>query len=203
VKNLEKIELEAKPFLFLKPVTLVGANVSGKPNFMTLAYCNIVNQKPPIIAISSGKRHYTNIGIKENGTFSVNTPSESMVEIVDYCGLVSGRRVDKLALFETFYGKLNTAPMIKECPFNLECKVIQTIELPLNEIFMGEIVAAYSEELYLTNGRPDLKKINPIVFTMHDDHLGHSNNYWKVGEHLGRGWNIGKEFKDKMKLKDT
>ncbi|MFX1520569.1 MAG: flavin reductase family protein [Promethearchaeota archaeon] len=95
---MEKIELEAKPFLFLKPVTLIGANVNGKPNFMALAYCNIVNQKPPIIAISSGKRQHTNIGIKENGTFSVNTPSEVMIEIVDYCGLVSGRRVDKSTL---------------------------------------------------------------------------------------------------------
>jgi len=57
----------------------------------------------------------------------------------------------------------------------------------------------YSEEQYLTNNHPDVKKINPIVFSMHDDHLGHGNNYWKVGEYLGRAWSIGKEFKEEAK----
>jgi len=196
---MEKIELAVKAYLFPKPVTLVGTNVGGKPNYMTLAYCNIVNQKPPIISISSGKRHYTNIGIKENGTFSVNTPSADMVKITDYCGLVSGRRVDKSTLFETFYGKHKTAPMIKECPLNLECKVIKTVELPMNEVFIAEIVGVYVEEQYLTNGLPDMQKINPIVLSMFDDYLGRGNNYWKVVEHLGRAWSIGKELKDKNK----
>jgi flavin reductase (DIM6/NTAB) family NADH-FMN oxidoreductase RutF len=198
-ENLEKIELKAKPYLFPKPIVIVGANVGGKPNFMPVAFVGIVNMKPPMISVAMGKSHHTNIGIRENGTFSVNTPSEDMVKITDYCGLVSGKRVDKSVLFEIFYGTLKTAPMIKECPFNMEVKVIQTVELPIDEVFIGEIVGAYSEEQYLTNDQPDVKKINPIVFSMHDDHLGHGNNYWKVGEYLGRGWSIGKEFKGKAK----
>ncbi|MFX1520570.1 MAG: hypothetical protein ACFFCD_11690 [Promethearchaeota archaeon] len=62
----------------------------------------------------------------------------------------------------------------------------------MNEVFLGEIIAASTEEKYLTNGHPDVKKIKPMVFSMHDDHLGNSNNYWKVGEHIGRASSIGR-----------
>nr|MDO8082100.1 flavin reductase family protein [Candidatus Freyarchaeota archaeon] len=188
---MEKKEIGAKNYLYPMPATLVGANVGGKPNYLTVAFCGIANLNPPVISVSLNKTHYTNPGIKENKTFSVNIPSAEMVKITDYCGLVSGSKVDKSKLFETFYGKLKTAPMIKECPLNLECKLVQTLEFSVDEVFMGEIVAAYSEERYLTNGLPDIKKINPMVFSMHD------NNYWKVGELVGRAWNIGKKFKPK------
>ena len=114
--------------------------------------------------ISLSKMHYTNLGIKENGTFSVNVPSAAMADITDYCGMVSGKKYDKAKLFETFYGKLKTAPMIKECPFNVECKVIQTVEIPGHELFIGEIIAAYSDERYLTKGLPDLQKIAPFIY---------------------------------------
>jgi len=191
VKTMEKVEIGARTFLYPMPTILVGANVRGKANYLTVAYCGIMNHNPPTISIALGKSHYTNIGIKENGTFSVNIPSEELVKITDYCGLVSGHKVDKSEIFETFYGKLKTAPMIRECPLNLECKLIQTLEFPVGEAFFGEIVAAYSEERYLTGGLPDIKKINPIIFSMHD------NNYWKVGEHLARAWNIGKELKSR------
>lgn len=190
---MEKREIGAKTFLYPMPTTLVGANVGGKPNFLTIAYCGIVNHNPPAISIALSKRHYTNPGIRENKTFSVNIPSVEMVKITDYCGLVSGKNVDKSQLFDVFYGKLETAPMIKECPLNMECKLVQTLEFTVDEVFIGEIVAAYADERYLTDGLPDIKKINPIVFSMHD------NKYWKVGEHIGRAWNIGKEFKNKLK----
>ena len=187
---MEKNKLGARTFLYPMPTTLVGANVNGKPNYLTIAYCGIVQHSPAMIAVTLGKPHYTNAGIKENGTFSVNIPSAEMVKITDYCGLFSGSKVDKSKLFETFYGKLKTAPMIRECPVNLECKLVQTLDFGgTNEVFIGEIVEAYAEEQYLTDGLPDLKKINPIVFSMHD------NNYWTVGEHLGKAWKIGREFK--------
>lgn len=186
---MEKIEIGAKTFLYPMPTTLVGANVGGKPNYLTIAYCGIMDHHPPLISVALGKTHYTNMGIKENGTFSVNIPSAEMVKITDYCGLVSGHKADKSGLFETFYGKLKTAPMIKECPLNLECKVVRSLEFVIDQAFIGEIVAAYSEERYLTDGLPDIKKMEPILFSMHD------NNYWRIGEHLARAWNIGKEFK--------
>jgi len=171
------------------PAALVGALVDGRPNYLTIAYCGAVNHEPPIISVGLNKKHYTNRGIKENGTFSLNIPSADMVKITDYCGLVSGHRVDKSNIFKTFYGSLKTAPLIEECPLSLECRVVQVLELAMQNVYLGQVIQAYAEDRFLTNGLPDIKKMNPIVFSMHD------NNYWTVGEHLGRAWSIGKELK--------
>jgi flavin reductase (DIM6/NTAB) family NADH-FMN oxidoreductase RutF len=186
---MAKVEIGAKPFLYPMPTTIVGANVNGKPNYLTIAYCAMVNSRPPLIAVSLEKSHYTNPGIKENGTFSVNIPSAALMEATDYVGIVSGHRVDKSTVFEAFYGKLGTAPMVKECPLNLECKLVQTLPLVGDEVFIGEIVAVYSEEQYLTNGIPDIRKLDPIIFSIEDD------NYWRLGEHLGKAFKVGKGYK--------
>ena len=111
-----------------------------------------------------------------------------MIEETDYCGLVSGRKTEKSELFKVFYGELKTAPMIKDCPLNIECKLYDIYELPTNPMYIGEIVAAYTEEKYLTDGKPDIKKINPFVLTMPD------NSFWAVGEYLGKAWGIGKKL---------
>lgn len=171
------------------PTTLVGARVNGKPNYLTVAFCGVVQASPPMIAVTLGKMHHTNEGIRENQCFSVNIPSQDMVEITDYCGIVSGKRTDKSEIFETFYGKLETAPMIRDCPVNLECRLIDILDLGgASEVFIGEIVESYAEERYLCNEIPDIEKIKPIVFSMYD------NNYWGIGEHLGKAWSIGKNF---------
>jgi flavin reductase (DIM6/NTAB) family NADH-FMN oxidoreductase RutF len=88
--------------------------VNGKPNYITIAHVGIMD--PGTVSLSMSKAHYTNAGIKENGTFSVNIPSAKIVKETDYCGLMSGKNIDKASLFKTFYGKLKTAPMIEECP---------------------------------------------------------------------------------------
>jgi flavin reductase (DIM6/NTAB) family NADH-FMN oxidoreductase RutF len=171
------------------PTTLVGANVGGKPNYATIAYCGIVNSNPPLISVCLRRTRYTITGIKENGTFSVNIPSADMVEVTDYCGIVSGRKVDKSTLFETFYGKLETAPMIRECPLNMECKLIQTLEFATHDTLIGEIVEAYAEEQYLTDGVPDIKKIDPILYSTKD------SNYWRVGEYLAQAFSVGEKLR--------
>ena len=96
--------------------------------------------------------------------------------------------MDKSGLFETFYGKLETAPMIQECPVSFECKVIRTVELPKDELFIGEIVATYCDESCLTEGVPDLKKINPLVLLMPD------RKYVALGQEVGSAWKIGKKL---------
>ena len=92
-----------------------------------------------------------------------------MYEVTDYCGIVSGRKADKTNLFEIFYGESKTAPMIKECPLAIECKLIDIYEMPTNSLYIGEVIATYTEEKYLTNGKPDVEKMNPIVLTMTDN----------------------------------
>jgi flavin reductase (DIM6/NTAB) family NADH-FMN oxidoreductase RutF len=98
--------------LYPMPVTLIGANVGGKPNYMTVAHVGIMDLSS--VSLGLNKVHYTNRGIKENGTFSVNIAPEALVKETDYCGLVSGAKRDKASLLETFYGVLETAPMIAQ-----------------------------------------------------------------------------------------
>jgi flavin reductase (DIM6/NTAB) family NADH-FMN oxidoreductase RutF len=191
---MAKISIQPRTFLYPMPAVLVGAEVNGKPTYVTIAYCGIVQRIPPMISVASNKAHYTNIGIRENRTFSVNIASEEMVKVTDFVGIYSGKTTDKSRLFENFYGTLKTAPMIQECPLNLECRLVQMVDLNGgNEVFIGEIVGVYAEEKYLTNGAPDVNKIRPIIFSMPDNH------YWKFGDCLGPAWNIGKTFQPKEK----
>ena len=89
---MDKINLGSTIPAYPMPVSLVGAHVDGKPNFMAVAWLTMASYKPPRIAITLGKGHYTNPGIRENKTFSLCLPSEDMVEITDYCGIVSGKK---------------------------------------------------------------------------------------------------------------
>jgi flavin reductase (DIM6/NTAB) family NADH-FMN oxidoreductase RutF len=186
-----KIEIGEGRVVYPMPCSLVGANVAGKPNYLTVAWFSMVNPDPPYLAVAMNKAHYTNAGIKENRTFSVNIPSAEMAEVTDYCGMVSGRKADKAALFKTFYGKLKTAPMIQECPFSVECRLVQTVDMPGEELFIGEIAAAYCEEGCLTEGAPDLKKIKPLLLLMPD------RKYLALGQEIGPAWKMGKKFINK------
>lgn len=184
----EKTNIGNNVFVYPMPVTLVGTKVEGKANFMAVGWVSRVNGNPPYIGIGINKNHHTTKGILENGAFSINFPSTDMVEKTDYCGLVSGRKEDKSKLFEVFYGQMEAAPMINECPLNLECGLVNTVEFPTNYFFIGEILAAYAEEEYLTDGKPDIKKMKPLLLTMPD------NSYWTVGDYKGKAWEIGKSL---------
>jgi len=181
-----KTKLGARNCLYPMPTTLVGATVSGKPNFVTIAHVGIMDLGS--VSLGMAKAHYTNAGIKENETFSINMPSISMVAETDYCGLVSGRAVNKAELFRVFYGTLQTAPMITECPINMECKLTKTVDFPNHDIFIGEIVATYAEEAVLTDNAVDFSKVEPVLFTMPDQ------CYWKLGERFAKAWSVGKEL---------
>jgi flavin reductase (DIM6/NTAB) family NADH-FMN oxidoreductase RutF len=175
------------------PVSLVGSHVDGKPNFLTVAWFSMVCYKPPRIAVALGKNHYTNPGIKENKTFSVCLPSEEMVERADYCGIVSGKTTDKSKVFDLFYGELKTAPLIRDCPLNIECKLVDTVESGVDEIFIGEIVATYTEDRFLSDGKLDFKKMKPLILSQPD------TSYWSLGEPVAKAWNAGKKYKATVK----
>ena len=68
-------------------------------------------------------------------------------------------------IFDLFYGELNAAPMIKDCPLNMECRLVEMVESSLNEIFIGEIVGTYTEEKYMTDGKSDFKKMKPLILS--------------------------------------
>mgnify|MGYP000856632908 FL=1 len=183
-----KIALTPKTYLYPMPAVLVGAYVQEKANFMVIAYCGIVQHSPPMISIASSKMHWTNQGIHQARAFSINIPPAALVKKTDFAGIATGKNTDKSELFTVRRGTATETPLIDECPLNLECKLVQTFDFGgSNEVFFGEIVAAHGEESILTKGLPDIKKLDPIVFSMHD------NTYWQVGEFLGRAWKIGNE----------
>ena len=185
-----KVSMGAKNCLYPLPVTLVGSHVNGKPNFNTIAHVGIMDLQS--ISLGMNKIHYTNAGIKSNGVFSVNIPSEAMVKETDYCGLVSGKKVDKAALFELFYGELDAAPMIKECPINMTCKLVKVVDFPKHDIFIGEIVETFCDDQCLSDGVVDFEKVRPMLFTMDDQ------GYWRLGERFAKAWHIGKALKQAM-----
>lgn len=174
------------------PVALVGALVDGKPNFLAVGWVSRVNHQPPMLAVALNRQHHTPKGLVENGSFSVCFPSVAMEQVTDYCGIVSGRKTDKSQLFKLFYGETETAPMIAECPLSLECRLVKTVELPSNNLYIGEIVAGYSEERYLTAGKLDFKKLDPLLLTMPD------NTYWRFGEPVGMAWKDGLTLKNQL-----
>jgi flavin reductase (DIM6/NTAB) family NADH-FMN oxidoreductase RutF len=186
-----KISAGRNVFMYPMPVTLLGTLVDKKPNFMTLGWVTRVNANPPTVGCGVGRHHHSVRGIEENKTFSINFPSATMMEKTDYCGIFSGKDTDKSSLFDVYYGELKTAPMITECPLSLECRLEVTVKNPTNNLYIGEIIASYTEQKYLSNGKPDMKKINPLLLSMPDNH------YWTVGECAGDAWSAGKNLKMK------
>lgn len=185
-----KKKLEGINVLYPTPTIIVGAMVNGKPNFITIAHIGIVNHaKPFLISLSMGKVHFTNAGIKAYKVFSVNIPSENLVVETDYVGIVSGKKTDKSGVFEIFYGELQNAPMINECPLNMECKLYDTYDTPTHDLFIGEIVETYADESVLTDGRVDIAKAKPLLFDMA------SKKYWSLGSVVANCWNVGKKLK--------
>jgi flavin reductase (DIM6/NTAB) family NADH-FMN oxidoreductase RutF len=130
---------------------------------------------------------FTLHGISANSTFSINIPSADLVEKVDYCGIYSGHKVNKSQIFEVDYGKLNTAPLIQECPVNLECQVIHSLELGSHILFIGEITETYVNEDCWDGEKADPAKIDPLVYTTG------SMDYQRLGEVVGRAWKVGKQ----------
>ncbi len=175
--DLKKQEMKGN-LLNPLPVTLVGAQVNNRPNFLVIGYmCPFDFGK--YVFFSLYKKRYTRIGIHENKTFSVNIPSIDLLPETNICGSQSGRKIDKSAIFKVFYGELKTAPMIHQCPLNMECEVTDILDYELNEGIIGKVVKSYANPDCLTNNKLDMRRVNPIIWT-----IGGDNNYYKLGERL-------------------
>lgn len=160
------------------PVALVGALVDGKPNYLVIGYISPFNFGKHVF-FSLFKKRYTRTGILENMTFSVNIPSISLLDETQLCGSKSGRDYDKSSLFETFFGELKTAPMIRECPLNMECKVEQILDYDLNEGIIGKVVKSYADSNILVDGNLDIREVHPIIWATCGDF-----NYYSIGTRI-------------------
>jgi len=189
---VRKILMGPQTLIYPMPSLLVGANIDDKPNFMTVAWGGIANGEPPMISVAIRHNRYTHQGISQNLTFSVNVPSTDFVREVDYCGLVSGAKTSKAKVcqFKVFYGKLNNAPLIEQCPINLECKVVHILDLGSHSLIVGRIEETHISDNCLTNGKPDVNKIKPIIY------IGDSvSQYLALGQVIAKAYSIGLELK--------
>ncbi len=187
-----KILMGPQTSIYPMPVLLVGANVSGKPNFMAVAWGGIANGVPPMVSLAIRAQRYTLKGIRENQVFSVNLPSSDMVREVDYCGTVSGSSVNKVKVcqFEVFYGKIDNAPLIEQCPVNLECRVVHILDLGSHSLVIGRIEETHVSENCLTDGKPDVKKIKPLSYV-----ASPARQYQALGEVIADAFSVGAELK--------
>lgn len=187
-----KILMGPQTLIYPMPALLVGANVNDKPNFMAVAWGGIVNSEPPMISVAIRHRRYTLQGVRQNMTFSVNVPSTDIVRETDYCGIASGHKVDKVEVckFKVFYGKLNNAPLIEQCPINLECKVVHILDLGSHSLVIGRIEETHVSEHCLTDGKPDVDKIKPFAYTP-----APAAQYHVLGNAIAKAFSIGKELK--------
>ena len=174
-------------YIYPVPTVLVGAIVDGKPNFNTVGNCGIISMHPATLYISSDKKHHTNLGIIQNGVFSVNIPSHASVVKTDYCGLVSGKNTDKSGVFDVFTGESELAPMIEECPVCLECKTIHHLDVNGMDVFIAEVVQSYVDKACVKNGKPDVHLIDPIIYTMKE-------HYHRIGERMEAPFSVGKQY---------
>ncbi len=192
---MSKTKLGPGTFVCPMPVFLVGANVDDKPNFITVAWGGIASERPPMISIAIRHQRHTFKGIKQNGNFSINIPSEDIVTETDYCGIVSGANADKVAAchFDVFYGELTGAPMIEQCPVNLECRLVHIIDLGSHALVIGKIMEIHINESCLTDGKPDVIKIKPFIYS-----AGYNNSYQVFGNFIARAFKAGKTIKNNL-----
>jgi len=186
---MEKITLGPMPYMCVMPAMLVGANVREKPNYMTAAWATVACMVPPMVCVAINKARYTAKGIEENGTFSLNVPSAEQVVETDHCGLVSGAQEDKSGVFRSFYGKLKTAPLAEECPVNIECRLFSSVDCGSHQLVIGEVVEIHADKSCMTDGKPDIAKIHPMVYTQ--------AAYYTVGKTVESAFSAGRNYRKK------
>ena len=187
---MKKLKMGPQPMLWAHPTVLVGADVDGKPDFATVAWTGVVASTPPAVSIALQHPRYSLKGIRHNLTFSVNIPSRELVRETDYCGLISGAKTDKVkdCKFKVFYGKTPNAPLIEQCPINLECEVRHILNMGSHALVIGEVVETHVSEDCLTEGKPDVSKVKPFAFL--------PGKYHAIGEAFADAFSIGWEIKE-------
>jgi len=192
---MKKKKLGAQPIIWPHPTVLVGAHVDGRPDFAAVAWTGVAAGNPPAVTIGLQPHRYSLKGIYQNRTFSVNIPSVDLVRETDYCGLVSGADTDKVkdCKFKVFYGATPTAPLIEQCPVNLECEVLHILNLGSHHLVVGRVVEVHFSEDCLSDGKPDIDKVRPFAFV--------PGKYHRIGEAFADAFKVGREIKPKKAVK--
>ena len=175
--------------LYPLPVVMVSlADRDGRPNIITLAWVGTVCTNPPMVSISVRPERYSYPILKETGEFVINLTTKELAFATDYCGVKSGRDVDKfkeMGLTPIPASEVK-APMIKESPVNIECKVRQILPLGSHDMFLADVVAVHADEKYMDERHKlHLEQAEPIIYS--------HGSYFGCGELLGTfGYSVKK-----------
>ncbi len=196
VDRLKKVLWKPGTMLFPVPaVFITSAAPHKRPNIFTVAWTGIICSEPPMLSISVRKERHSYELITESRAFVVNLPSSRQLRALDYCGVVSGRTVDKFEQTGLTPGPASTvnAPIILECPINLECKVKKSLELGSHTLFLADITAVQvSEHLITPSGRLAVERAGLITFA----HGG----YYAMDKKLGFfGFSVQKQKENRKK----
>lgn len=184
-KNMEKKNLGNLVALYPKPMTVVGAEVNGKVNWLVVGHTGIIGHDR--ILLSMSKKHYTNQGIIDKKRLSINLVSREMLPKADYAGSVSGAEVDKSNLFRYHWGK-NGTPVIDESPLTMECNVVDFYESDGFDNFICTVAHTYAHSSVLdANGKLDYSLLKPVLFEFP------TYSYLATGEVIGKCLNLESE----------
>ena len=179
-------------FIYPLPAVLVSSGNMEKSNLITVAWTGILNTNPAVVYISVRPSRYSYELIKNSGEFVINLTNEDLVKATDWCGVKSGRDVDKFKEMNLTKEKANfvSCPMLKESPVSVECKVREIQELGSHHVFIADVLAINADSEYIDEkGAFDISKCNLIAYS--------NGHYYSLGKKLGRfGFSVQKKNKN-------
>ncbi len=182
---MEKKNIGSLLALYPKPLTVVGAEVEGKVNWLVVGHTGIIGHDR--ILVSMSKSHYTNRGIRRSKKLSINLVSREMLPKADYAGSVSGAQVDKSEVFDFHWGE-NGTPVIDASPLTMECDVAEIYETESFDIFICSVADTYAApEVLDAEGRLDYTRLKPVLFEFP------TYSYIATGEIIGKCLNLDKQ----------
>jgi flavin reductase (DIM6/NTAB) family NADH-FMN oxidoreductase RutF len=176
------MKIERRPSTVLLPTPTVLVSVAGgeRGNFLTIAWAGVACSSPPMISVAVRPSRYSHELLDVERSFVVNIPDAGRLAEVDLAGVWSGRDHDKFAElgFTALPASKVSAPLIAECPINVECVVRHQLALGAHDLYIGEVVAVhYDEELLDSRGRLRIRDLHPIAYV--------EGEYWSLGERIG------------------
>lgn len=190
---MSKIMWKPGTFIYPIPAVMVSCGDMEKSNIITVAWTGILNTNPAMCYISVRPERYSYNIIKETGEFVINLTSKDLAYATDWCGVKSGKDVDKFEKMKLTKEKADfvKCPMIKEAPVSIECKVKEIKRLGSHDMFMAEVLAIHADEQYFDKkGGFDISKCNLIAYA--------NGGYYTLGKKVGKfGYSVQKKKRKK------